>query len=82
MLEVFDFARKVARHYTNVLAGGTDRTGKRTGGRRDPSDQPCRTAESWPCATLGNGGYLAGEPAIWARARVVHGGNGYAAGTV
>ena len=28
MLEVFDFARKVARHYTNVLLVGATGTGK------------------------------------------------------
>jgi len=28
MLEVFDFARKVARHYTNVLLVGPTGTGK------------------------------------------------------
>src|ERR1700680_4262247 len=28
MLEVFDFARQVARHYTNVLLGGRTGTGK------------------------------------------------------
>src|SRR5467141_2638616 len=31
---------------------------------------------------FGDGGYAAGEPALWTRARVVHGSDGDAAGTV
>ena len=82
MMEVFDFARKVARHYSNVLLVGPTGTGKRAGGESDPPDQPGWIAEAGGMQLLGHDGFFAGKPAFWTRARIVHGGNGDAAGIV
>jgi CheY-like chemotaxis protein len=50
MLEVFDFARKVARHYSNVLVVGATGTGKELVARAIHQISPV-SSQSWRCAT-------------------------------
>jgi DNA-binding NtrC family response regulator len=72
MLEVFDFARKVARHYTNVLLVGATGTGKELVARAIHQISPVSQAEVGGVQLLGAGGYLAREPALRAPARFLH----------
>src|SRR2546425_6662820 len=54
MLEAFDFARKVARHYTNVLLAGASGTGEEplapAGAQVRPANQP--QLGRWNCSAL------------------------------
>jgi DNA-binding NtrC family response regulator len=64
MLEVFDFARKVARHYTNVLLSGATGTGKELVARAIHNLSPVGQNKLAHLQLLRNGGYAAGEPAF------------------
>lgn len=80
MLEVFDFARKVARHYTNVLlVGPTHWHRQRTGGARDSSVEPGEPAATGGLQLFRDGGHPVGQPAFWTHARGLYGRNGNAA---
>jgi CheY-like chemotaxis protein len=82
MLEVFDFARKVARHYTNVLLVSADGHRQRTGGPGHPTAEFGEPAAPRGFQLFGDGGHLAGQPTVWPRVRGLYRRDGNAAGIV
>jgi CheY-like chemotaxis protein len=76
MLEVFDFARKVARHY------GAHRHGKGTGGPRHSPAQPGQLPKAGGVQLFGDGGHLAGKPDVRATSVGPSPGHRHAAGPV
>jgi DNA-binding NtrC family response regulator len=76
MLEMFDMAQKVARHFTTVLITGPTGSGKELVARAT-SDEPSRAATLCGVQLLGDRGYPAGKPAFRPRARLVYGRLGY-----
>jgi DNA-binding NtrC family response regulator len=69
MLEGFDFARKVARHYTNVLLVGPTGTGKELVARSHTPAEPGEPTAPRGLQLFGNGGHAAGQPTFWPCAR-------------
>jgi DNA-binding NtrC family response regulator len=82
MLEVFDFARKVARHYTNVLLIGATGTGKELVARAVHQISPVSQHKLAVCNCSALVDYLAREPAFRAHARFLHRRDGHAAGII
>jgi DNA-binding NtrC family response regulator len=62
-------------------AGGVDGNRERAGGPGHSQHQSGKPAEAGDLQLLGNGGYAAREPAVWACARLIYRGDGYQAGS-
>ncbi len=82
MLEVFDLARKIARHFTNVLLTGQTGTGKELIANALHQMSPVSSGAICSLQLLGHGGHFARKSVVWSHPRGIYGRHRYAPGTI